>query len=274
MNETNYCASLIATVSRTWAPGGTSASNAAAAICAEVNNSQKFRLPIDGRVLRIFESGWVSDDIIKRYIQKFRLPYPAISLEFGTSSPSVSAVVILLKEQLDKATNGVQILVCCSTRARDNGDWSTPLHGISIRESGETGVFSIETGAILSRDDREVSDDDFMQVCFTVLEFMAVLQCRNVKDVTVGAPVKLNKKRVLRGKQPFFSYHTLVINDNTSGHIDTSSSGTHASPRVHLRRGHIRVLATHTIWVNACVVGNKSIGMVHKDYRVASGSAA
>ena len=46
--------------------------------------------------------------------------------------------------------------------------------------------------------------------------------------------------------------------------------GTHASPRVHLRRGHIRKIADgRTVWVQACVVGSKH-GMVLKDYKLRS----
>ncbi len=45
--------------------------------------------------------------------------------------------------------------------------------------------------------------------------------------------------------------------------------GTHASPRLHLRRGHPRQYAPGKYcWVQPCVVGNKAAGMVHKDYAI------
>jgi hypothetical protein len=47
-----------------------------------------------------------------------------------------------------------------------------------------------------------------------------------------------------------------------------ASGGTHASPRVHLRRGHIRRLPGKNIWVNATIVGNSDLGVVIKDYSV------
>lgn len=45
--------------------------------------------------------------------------------------------------------------------------------------------------------------------------------------------------------------------------------GSHASPRTHLRRGHIRQHPTAgRIWVNSCVVNPTAIGTVNKDYRI------
>ncbi|MEO3722889.1 hypothetical protein, partial [Lacticaseibacillus paracasei] len=47
-------------------------------------------------------------------------------------------------------------------------------------------------------------------------------------------------------------------------------TGTHESPRQHLRRGHIRRLESGNIWVNACVVGSSEKGVIKKSYNVAA----
>jgi len=45
--------------------------------------------------------------------------------------------------------------------------------------------------------------------------------------------------------------------------------GTHASPALHLRRGHARQYSPGLYtWVQPCIVGNKKDGLVHKDYAV------
>jgi hypothetical protein len=53
-----------------------------------------------------------------------------------------------------------------------------------------------------------------------------------------------------------------------------SLGGTHASPRLHLRRGHIRHCYTgQYVWVRPTTVGNKRLGIIFKDYD-ASGLSA
>ena len=82
-------------------------------------------------------------------------------------------------------------------------------------------------------------------------------------------PEKLNKSRIKKGKTPFFSYKVLTINSQKGNAPSNSNSkGSHSSPRIHLRRGHIRKLESKTVWVNACVVGDKKKGAVNKDYQV------
>ena len=53
-------------------------------------------------------------------------------------------------------------------------------------------------------------------------------------------------------------------------HRETSKQGqggNHASPRMHLRRGHLRRLPNKVVWVKEAMVNAKSqIGVVDKDY--------
>lgn len=106
------------------------------------------------------------------------------------------------------------------------------------------------------------TNDEFI----SVLELVEILACRNVATVQVEPPKALNKKRASKGKPPFFEYKVLVLEQPTDLVGGGSPRGSHASPRVHLRRGHIRRLPDKSIWVNATVVGNKQAGVVMKDY--------
>nr|MCF1501516.1 hypothetical protein [Allorhizobium sp. Av2] len=48
-----------------------------------------------------------------------------------------------------------------------------------------------------------------------------------------------------------------------------TGGGSHASPRLHLRRGHLRRLPEKTVWVRAAMIGAASeTGTVTKDYRL------
>lgn len=77
------------------------------------------------------------------------------------------------------------------------------------------------------------------------------------------------RKRESKGKAPLIEYKTLVIDKKV---IDSQSrGGHHASPRLHLRRGHFRQLKIGgVVWVRPAIVGEKNRGMVVKDYRVAT----
>lgn len=103
-----------------------------------------------------------------------------------------------------------------------------------------------------------------------IMSAMEVLACSNVAWIDNPAPKLINKARVKKGKVPLYSYKTLHILANESGEkVRSAGNGKHASPRVHLRRGHIRRLQSgKRVWVQSCVVGDKSRGVVAKDYAV------
>jgi len=117
------------------------------------------------------------------------------------------------------------------------------------------------TMAMMAQD----TNDEFV----AVMELIEILSCKNVSTDTLAAPQALNKKRAGKGKPPFFEYKVLMLDHLGESKESTGAPrGTHASPRVHLRRGHIRRLTERNVWVNAAVVGNKQAGMVMKDYAV------
>lgn len=99
-----------------------------------------------------------------------------------------------------------------------------------------------------------------------LLRFLSAMNCTNVGRQEHKPDAALQKARSKRGKQPLFSYWTLELNGRDGGAAQ-SFGGTHASPRVHLRRGHPRQYAPGKwTWVQPHAVGNRELGMVHKDY--------
>lgn len=103
------------------------------------------------------------------------------------------------------------------------------------------------------------------------INVFAVLACSNVETRDIPASAALNARREARGKLPIHSHKVLVLKAGQKG-ATTSGGGTHASPRVHLRRGHIRRLPTASVWVQPCVVGDKARGVVTKSYLVCAGT--
>lgn len=81
-----------------------------------------------------------------------------------------------------------------------------------------------------------------------------------------GTPAQ-NRKRMMKGKRPLFVWHTVTIGPRPEP--QGSKGGTHASPRLHERRGHWRNMPSgKRVWVRDCKVGDASRGVVFKDYKI------
>lgn len=109
--------------------------------------------------------------------------------------------------------------------------------------------------------------------CKTVASMCTLLECSNVVYRTWPAPRKLNMKRKKRKREPFFEYKTLVI-DPHKARVVGPVLGPHRlrrSPKLHLRRGHIRRLRSGgKTWVSSAMIGSKRRGLVLKDYEIAT----
>lgn len=102
-----------------------------------------------------------------------------------------------------------------------------------------------------------------------LIQASSVLNCANVVTANVEPSAALNKKREAKGKQPFFTYKVLQLSDDRQAPGGNGAGGTHASPRMHLRRGHLRRLENKTIWVRPSMVNASSaVGIIAKDYAV------
>ena len=99
--------------------------------------------------------------------------------------------------------------------------------------------------------------------------FLSALNCSNVIRVEHKPDEKLQRARLRRGKRPLFRFWTLQLELGPRVESAGSGMGTHASPALHLRRGHARQYSPGLYtWVQPCIVGNKKDGLVHKDYAV------
>ncbi len=110
-------------------------------------------------------------------------------------------------------------------------------------------------------------DDDLAkEPAAALLSMLNALACSNV-HIERSEPKKSSKK--IKSALPFDTYHILTIDvpGNSGGGMAT---GSHRSPREHLRRGHIRRLGDgRRIWVNATVVAaGRGAGVVTKDYAI------
>lgn len=109
----------------------------------------------------------------------------------------------------------------------------------------------------------------------SVLELVEALSCSNVIiSDTEEISKKLNKRREAKGKLPLYQYKILTLDvPITNPKRKDYQGGTHASPRQHLRRGHIRVYNRgyedeYRIWINSKIIGKEENGIIEKRYRL------
>lgn len=235
-----------------------------------IDNSIKFRLPLNGHLLSIGQGGETIESIIKQYVLKYRLPFENIALEFLASNGN--KYILLASENY---INGEFALVAdVIMKTSEKGYGGIPFGYLCNEDTSKTGLCPRNNKAL----DMLNSDKGLLQYQLDVLSgyfsylimFLAATQCNNAITSEDDYPdIKLNNSRQKKGKTPFYQYKVLTIGGNTL--LGASNSGSkHNSPRMHLRRGHIRRLADKNVWVNSAVIGNKKNGILEKEYRIIS----
>jgi hypothetical protein len=102
----------------------------------------------------------------------------------------------------------------------------------------------------------------------TVGAWLAAINQETKAYKPVARPSLINSKRAAKGQGPLlFDWHTVKIEPPSPK--AEHQGNTHASPRLHDRRGHVRRLSNgKTCWVKPCKVGDASKGIVFKDYQI------
>jgi len=258
--------------------------------------AQKFILPDGGRIF---------NDKLKGLPESWRLPYPAIVIEYTAKKDSVGLAemvygasihcpkrIVYAEENDDEITvvsiisstiNGVSawcIQDYCAVMAK-NIETSETLSGPFERIQKKIDELNLKTIDFKCTTNyypmfsySEISDDrlsrayiDMADEIHAVLELVEALSCCNVKHQRLPSKPWRNvgKKKTLQ----FDDYHILTVTNSSKD--GTGESRPHGSPREHLRRGHIRRLADgRKLWINSCVVNAGVGGRVFKEYGILS----
>lgn len=185
-----------------------------------------------------------------------RLPYDACWVEFSLGDGCTKKILSYLALEVNHA----YVALVFTRIKKDRWIFMTAMAPeLGKANSGKT-TFSNARPSL----DREL----LQSVAHTFRAFLSALNCINVEKEEFLPSDKLQKARTRRGKTPLFSYWVLNLVRPKSAKSPELLGGTHASPRVHLRRGHPRQCASGKyIWVQPHIVG-RGPGMVHKDYAV------
>jgi hypothetical protein len=102
--------------------------------------------------------------------------------------------------------------------------------------------------------------------------YLACIQPSVLHKETIRAyearPAANNEKRIRKGKRPLFEWKVIEVTATVVQ--DTPPTGrTHASPRLHSRRGHFRTYASgKRVWVRQTMVGRIEFGYIHHSYNL------
>lgn len=265
MEHLNYCRQMVKQFTQALAEGiGHREILQSAMIKAQA--SQKFQLPEGGRLY---------DDPLLRALddaEPLTLPYKNIALEYPRQTYQVkegqirSSKAIIFAEQHENEIWAFPVSWFDAEKI-----WA-PLAGFAIpranffcegsRSDGRPAfkiIMEDASPAFAKQWLDNIKDEASALICF-----LNILQCSNV-HIKRSEPKHTGKK--VKAALPFDTYHILTV-DVAKGEAGTgAATGSHRSPREHLRRGHIRRLQDgRRIWVNATIVAAGSGGVVTKDY--------
>lgn len=242
---------------------------------ADIRAAQKFLLPDDGRLLH------AKPERIREWMAEHpRLPFPITALEFDTPTSitaadigaRVDAMVVVARQAPESQKIVVLSCIRYAQNGKFGGDW---IPADEIEYDPTTGEF--HNAAALGLGAEDAGQDATKADCLTrvavsaITELLAALACSNTRVQVAAGTERRHWSESRRERElPHFVYHELVLEaPRQPGQASAPGGGHHASPRQHLRRGHIRRYASgQTIWINAMVVGDASRGVVDKHYRV------
>ncbi len=212
------------------------------------------------------------------------LPAPTTCFEFLCDSvvpPAKMLAIVIDRKQLEEGQTGLVVLL-----TRDNDGrfpptrnavfFPCPLEFVPQSDKQFTALMCRAFRVSKNREpipgDREAPIVELVSrglhaaiQCCHSLRAGATLEERT--EPSAGRRWKMEKKGV-----GGFTYHVLRLPDHVGGGSATATGGSHASPRFHVRRAHIRKLPTGVLtFVRQCFVGDRERGLVDKHYEVAAG---
>lgn len=145
----------------------------------------------------------------------------------------------------------------------------------TVRFNTEKGQLSTEVrsynvlAVYLDNLPQDVQPDDFLRG----LQDLGMMACKTVTDTKHGQTARSIVRRrwsknTVKGRHlPIFEWKTVEI--APAPPRQEPKGGTHASPRLHDRRGFYRVSKLgKKHWVNSCKVGSAKAGIIFHDYKV------
>lgn len=194
-----------------------------------------------------------------------RLPFDLMAIETTSNEDDGDYECVFLY----KRASASEVQIYAFMRKPGEGDWNVVASWCLI-EVGQGGTHHqrIVSEEYVENDQQRAAVYVAAKAAKVVLQALnALIECNNVVVETVPAPKPQAGQKLGKRKRELlqFEYRILTIKGRRS--YEKHGEASHSSPRLHLRRGHIRKLPTgKTTWVRNCAVGSGKRGMVQHDY--------
>ena len=175
---------------------------------------------------------------------------------------------------LGKSGLQMQMLLMTAGSAPEDGIvltcWRIPAGKAPVRSP--VMVYAVDGGLVRygpADDSEPIDDSEARMILGFVSAWLGSLSRRSEAHVPEVRKTFTNQRKLAAGKRPTYEWRTVVIEAVKPKGLP--QGGTHASPRAHDRRGHIRRLRNGgQVWVRDCRVGDATKGTVFHDYEVAA----
>jgi hypothetical protein len=213
----------------------------------------------------------------------FEITYAEGSFEYGSGkirsgtlfAPASKCFGVAEFESRPELIGGTAALNFSRISGCDNvqDSWKAPTL-ITVFSRGFTDIFCVPAMKNLA-ENYEITDDQCQgaaDINTTLLYVLhSLINARGIEIQTEPAPAKLNRRRAKKNKPPLYEHHVLKIGGYSSNGRVLGVGASHASPRAHWRRGHIRTIRRGTpqqkrIAIPACLINGP--GFVSKDYEI------
>lgn len=219
--------------------------------------------------------------------QKLHLPYKTITVEYFIKEQRTGKTLktIILASQEGEYVDSLgfwgtdNYFAMCPIGIRTHPDWSNDSAPRLQVQNSDTTMSSVKGELINILPDTYPETENDIKTgrlhgasndAYSIRELLEALSCLNISTAIHQEASPKNASRIKDGKLPIYETKMLVV--DTKGTFSKTGAylgGHHASPRQHLRRGHIRRYATgKNIWVQSCVVGDPTKGKINKTYMV------
>ena len=224
--------------------------------------AQAFTMRLEDLLTLIDEKSAAADDMEEEI--RAELPFPAVYIEY-THCSKYSAL-----EDVDR---------CCIFAVGNPENEARPIIYMTIHYLNGTqlcpssavydhGQTLVELSSDVMPHQREfVKEQTEAMVVFTGTLMEAITNGGVREYLPSTMRRKMYSKR--NKKHKLLEYKMLKLDLHSMSNQQEPGGGTHASPRLHLRRGHWRKYRDgHKKWIKPMWVGDKDLGVVHKDYEV------